>query len=161
MKIYNYQVNLSFFPHLNEGTDEWIGQGSNCRTHPVIYVTAHLLDVAGWNYGVQQADIDSWMITQKAYYVTMAQELVNELNNQNSMRVRFIDMWTPFKEDRATTAFPSETWWNVDSGTGVRMPNLDKIHRDEQLPRRLASIFAGENAANQINITELRQLLTP
>lgn len=138
-----------------------LDQGSSCRTHPVIYVTAHLLDIAGWDYANQQADIDSWMAAQQAYYVTVAQDLVNELNNQNGKIVRFIDMWTPFREDKATTAFPSETWWTVDSGSGVKIPDLDKIHRDGegQHPKRLASIFAGENVADQINIQELRTLL--
>lgn len=137
-----------------------VDQGSNCRTHPVIYVTAHLLDIAGWSYGYQQSDIEEWMALQQDYYVDAAQEVVTALNGQNGMIVRFIDMWTPFYANRQTTAFPSETWWTVDGESGVSMPDLPKIHRDEaQHPRRLASIFAGENAADQIDTGELRQLL--
>lgn len=137
-----------------------LDKGSSCRSHPIVYVTAHLLDVAGWNYGYQQSDIDDWMNTQEAYYVTVASQLVNELDGQNGMIVRFIDMWTPFRNNRTTVAFPAETWWTMDQGTGAIMPDLDKLHRpDGQHPRRLASIFAGENVADQINIPELRSIL--
>lgn len=137
-----------------------LDQGSKCRTHPVIYVTAHILDVAGWSYNPFPADITAWMAAQNNYYVNVAKELVSELNNTNGRIVRFVDMWTPFREEWQTTAFPNETWWAKDPDTNADMPNLDKIHHDgEQHPRRLASIFAGENAADQINIGELKNLL--
>ena len=46
----------------------------------------------------------------------------------------------------------SQSAWGIDV-------SLDKIHRDgEQHPRRLASIFAGENVADQIDIAELRNI---
>lgn len=137
-----------------------LDQGSNCRQHPVIYISAHLLDVAGWGYGYFQDSIDEWMAIQQSYYVGVAQELAQELDGQNNMHVRFIDMWTPFRENRSTTAFPSPNWWTIYPDTGVSVPDLAMIHHDgEQHPRRLASIFAGENVANQIDITEIRQLL--
>ena len=132
--------------------------GSNCRTHPVIYVTAHLLDSAAWNYGYEQEAIDEWMDKQKSFYVDIAKRVANDLNS-DGRHIRFIDMWSPFYNDKQTTAFPSETWWKT-LHSGVKIPDLDKIHRDEsQHPRRLASIFAGENVADQIDILELRQII--
>ncbi|MBU0674766.1 MAG: PKD domain-containing protein [Proteobacteria bacterium] len=161
---------------------ELLDQGSNCRTHPFIYVTAHMLDVSGGGDTSFYDDYDgesyisTWMATQKSYYVTRVQKVVNEMSGANqAMNLRFIDQWTPFYENRATTAFPAENWWttiNYDQytgelngaiPTGPSRPDLIKIHRGEfgsfQHPRRLASIFAGENTANQINISELRTLL--
>lgn len=132
--------------------------GSNCRAHPIIYVTGHLLDSATWNYGVTRDDIDLWMSNQKAYYVDISRRVAEELNT-DGRHVRFIDMWTPFHDDLITTAFPSETWWTVNANS-VRMPDLDKLHRDSsQHPGRLASLFAGENVANQINIAEIWSLI--
>ncbi len=135
-----------------------LDNGSNCRSHPVIYVTAHMLDTAGWNYGHTQEAIDEWMHIQKAYYVDIAKRVSSELNS-DGRHIFFIDIWTPFYSDQHTTAFPAETWWFLNQ-YGVRMPDLDKIHRDgEQHPRRLASIFAGENVADQIDIAELHNIL--
>ena len=135
-----------------------LDSGSNCRTHPVIYVTGHILDTGGWNYGETEEAIGEWMNIQKAYYVNIAKRVSSELN-ANGRHVFFIDMWTPFYSDKHTTAFPAETWWFVNQ-YGVRIPDLDKIHRDrEQHPRRLASIFAGENVADQIDIDMLRHIL--
>jgi len=132
-----------------------LDQGSNCQTHPIIYVTAHLLDSGAWNYGYTQEAIDTWMNQQHSFYVETTKRIASELNVEGR-HVRFLDMWTPFYDDKKTTAFPSESWWFVNDN-GVKMPNLDKIHRDStQHPRRLASIFAGENVANQIDIAELR-----
>lgn len=72
-------------------------------------------------------------------------------------------MWTPFYENIPTTAFPTPNWWITDSG--VHRPDLVKIHREENIesaqhPRRLASIFAGEQVADQIDITQLKTHLT-
>ena len=132
-----------------------LDQGSNCKTHPIIYIISHMLDSAAWNYNYTQADIDAWMAKQKSYYVDISKRVANDLNSEGRV-IRFIDMWTPFYDDTPTTAFPSEIWW-VINGNGVKMPDLDKIHRDaSQHPRRLASIFAGENVANQVDMADLR-----
>jgi hypothetical protein len=68
--------------------------------------------------------------------------------------VYFVDQYTPFLENRATTAFPRELW-----STG-RVPDYAKIGRvgDRLHPRRLASIYAGELAADAMNLAELRAL---
>ena len=134
-------------------------QGSNCRTHPIIYVTSHILDSSAWNYNYTQNDIDAWMTKQRTYYVDIAKRVANNLNTDGRI-VRFVDMWTPFYDDSTTTAFPSETWW-ITNGNGVKMPDLAKIHWDEsQHPSRLSSIFAGEVVADQIDIAEVRQIIS-
>ncbi|KIM09618.1 MAG: hypothetical protein KU38_08710 [Sulfurovum sp. FS08-3] len=136
-----------------------LDQGSNCRNHPIVYVTAHMLDAVGMvSIPSTQNDVDNWLERQKAYYVDIAQKVVNDLNT-NGRKVRFIDMWTPIYDNRATDAFPSEDWWTT--ANGVHRPNIAKIHReDDELygyhPRRLASIFVGECAANQVDLTQLQ-----
>lgn len=139
-----------------------LDSGSSCRTHPLIYVTAHLVDVSAWDDGISETSINSWLNRQRAYYVTLAQNLVTELGGTYpAMNVRFIDMWTPFVENKTTTAFPTENWLMCGNDTlpNLCWPDMDKIHRDGQHPRRLASIFAGENVADQVNISELRSIL--
>lgn len=139
-----------------------LDKGSSCRTHPLIYVTAHMVDVAAWDYGISQTAINSWLDTQRAYYVTIAQDLVAELSSQYPvMHIRFVDMWSPFVDNRKTTAFPAENWQVCGNASQPTLcwPDTDKIHHpDGQHPKRLASIYAGENAADQVNITELRTI---
>ena len=74
---------------------------------------------------------------------------------QPTLRVRFVDQYTPFLENRPTTAFPSEVW----STNG--MPDYDKIVRADDLyhPRRLSSIYAGELAADGLDLAEMRALV--
>jgi len=137
--------------------------GSSCREHPIIYVTSHMLDIAGGVEPYSTGEVTSWMNTQQSYYVTTPKNLVDELTASNpALRLRFIDMWTPFHEDWQTTAFPAENWWSTING--VSAPDLNKIHRENdywsaQHPLRLASIFAGENVADQVDLEELRNLI--
>lgn len=138
-----------------------LAEGSNCTSEPVIYVTAHILDAAAYEEPQTQNDITAWLATQKAYYVDIAKEVAKELNT-TTRHVYFIDMWTPFYNNSATTAFPNPEWWTTQNG--INMPYLTKIHKessnyDAQHPRRLASIFAGEHVANQIDIARLREIL--
>jgi hypothetical protein len=71
-----------------------------------------------------------------------------------SARIRFVDLFTPFTVNQATTAFPKETW----SSGGI--PDYAKIGREGDLlhVRRLASIYAGELAADAMDLAELRSL---
>ncbi|NEW61745.1 hypothetical protein GSY74_10645 [Sulfurovum sp. bin170] len=133
-----------------------LDQGSNCRTHPIVYVTAHMLDTGSMNSTHSQSDVDGWLERQKAYYVDITKRVVDDLNS-DGRNIRFIDMWTPIYEDTKSTAFPTETWWITENG--VRKPDLEKIHLDgTQHPARLASIFMGESVADQINISEIKAL---
>lgn len=138
-----------------------LDQGSSCRTHPIVYVTAHMLDAAAMgSIPVTQTDANNWLNNQKAYYVDIAQQVVTELNT-NGRKVRLIDMWTPFYSNTATVAFPSANWWTTNNG--VHRPDLAKIHREEleeeaHHPRRLASIYAGECVANQVNLNEVKSI---
>lgn len=72
-----------------------------------------------------------------------------------ALRVRFVVQYTPFLENRPTTVFPSEVW------TTNGMPNYGKIVRadDSYHPRRLASIYAGELAADGLDLAEMRALV--
>ncbi len=135
-----------------------LDQGSNCRTHPIVYVTAHMLDAAAMgSLPTTQTAADSWLARQKTYYVDIAQSVVNELNT-DGRKIRLIDMWTPFHDNTPTDAFPDVDWWTTDGS--VHRPDLARIHREEleedaHHPRRLASIYAGECVADQINLADL------
>lgn len=117
-----------------------LAQGSNCQANPVIFVTAHMPD--------SQGSISSL----RPLFVDRVRAAVNELQASESIRVRFIDMFTPFATNQATTAFPNPSWT-----TGSNAFDINKIGRegDGLHPRRFASIYAGEIAANAINMGDL------
>jgi len=136
-----------------------LDQGSSCRENPLIYVTAHILDIANGVKPNSEQEVTSWLESQRVYYVEIPQLLIEELSNEFPyLNLRFVDMWTPFYENKSTTAFPNETWWTTVNG--VYAPDILKIHREDdywsgQHPRRLASIFAGENVADQVDLNDL------
>jgi hypothetical protein len=126
--------------------------GSSCQASPVVYVTGHMPDDNREpDSGLSNADYGT---EQVARFVTRVQAAVAEFDGGPGARVRFVDMYTPFKNNQATTAFPSEVW----STGGVL--DYDKIVRidDRMHVRRLSSIFAGEIAADALNLAELRAL---
>ena len=117
--------------------------GSSCQSNPIIYVTAHLPDYSG--PGSTPTNLNHW-------YVDRVRTIVDGyVAGHPGARVHFIDMFTPFMNNQATTAFPSEVWF---SGGNF---DFAKIGRSGDLahPRRLASIYAGEIAADQIDLNEL------
>jgi hypothetical protein len=124
-----------------------LARGSKCRATPMIYVTAHMPDFHDDVLPRALAEL------QRKRFVERTRSTVSALAAQVPT-VRFIDSFTPFVENRKTTAFPKETW----STGGV--PDYSKIARtgDGLHPRRLASIYVGEVAADALDLAELRQL---
>jgi len=128
-----------------------LAAGSSCRSDPIVYVTAHMPDdqrVPG------VSDADSVAFARRVF-VERTQAAVQELAGESpQLRVRLVDMFTPFLENRASTAFPNEVW----ATDGV--PDYAKIGRigDGMHPRRLASIYAGEVAADSLDLAELNAL---
>lgn len=119
-------------------------QGSSCNTNPLVYVTGHMPD----------REVNA--TTGEAKFVTRVRAAVTEyLSTNSAARVRFIDQFTPFKNNTPTTAFPNPNW---RSGTGF---NMNVIGRDGDglHPKRFASIYAGEIAANAIDLNELSSVL--
>ena len=128
-----------------------LAAGSSCRADPIVYVTAHMPDdqrVPG------VSDAETMAFAQRVF-VERTQTAVQELAGEApELRVRFIDMFTPFLQNRPSTAFPNEAW----AANGVF--DYDKIGRigDGMHPRRLASIFAGEAVADGMDLAELNAL---
>ena len=115
-------------------------RGSSCNSNPLVYVTGHM------------PDSEVTVATGEAKFVTRVRTAVNAYTASNtSARVRFVDQFTPFKNNTPTTAFPSPNW---RSGAGF---NMSVIGRDGDglHPKRFASIYAGELAANAVNLDEL------
>ncbi len=126
-------------------------RGSSCRTDPVVIVTGHMPDDQR-DYTMSDA---AYVALAQHRFVERAQQAVTEIAAaQPTLRVRFVDQFTPFLDNRATTAFPSEIW------STNRIPDFDKIARgdDRYHPRRLASIYAGELAADGLDLAEMRAL---
>jgi hypothetical protein len=127
-------------------------RGSSCQSNPAVYVTGHMPD-DGRGGG---SPSDAVLVAQQVQrFVTRVERAVATARASNpAARVYFVDQYTPFLENRATTAFPRELW-----STG-RVPDYAKIGRvgDRLHPRRLASIYAGELAADAMNLAELRAL---
>jgi hypothetical protein len=128
-----------------------LAAGSSCQASPIIYVTAHMPDdqVGGGSSGL------SYVALQMSRYIARTSAAVNELKQSDpSIRVRFVDLYTPFLQNRGTTAFPNEVW----STGGV--PDWVKIGRTVDLMhiRRLASIYCGEIIADSFDLTELRAI---
>ena len=133
------------------GLIELVAAGSSCRAAPVVYVTGHMPDDAR-DGSLSDA---TYAATQVHRFVERTAATVAALKAaQPSLALHFVDLYTPFLENRATTAFPSEVW----SSGGV--PDYAKIARvgDTMHPRRLASIYAGELAADAADLAELRAL---
>lgn len=125
-------------------------RGSSCRTDPVVVVTGHMPD--DQTGGTPDA---AYVALARHRFVERAQQAVTEIAAAwPTLRVRFVDQYTPFLLNTPTTAFPSETW----STNGI--PDYDKIVRagDRYHPRRLASIYAGELAADGLDLAEMRAL---
>ncbi|MBI3071278.1 MAG: hypothetical protein HYY84_04040 [Deltaproteobacteria bacterium] len=126
--------------------------GSSCQASPIVYVTGHIPDdnrapdsgISDSAYGTEQV----------SKLVTRVQAAVSEFDGGPGARVRFVDMYTPFKNNQATTAFSSEVW----STGGVL--DYDKIVRtgDRMHVRRLSSIYGGEIVADTLDLAELRAL---
>lgn len=124
-----------------------LANGSNCVASPMIYVTGHLPDDQRGGSG--DPTDPEYVALQLQRFVNRTREAVEELQaEQPELRLRFIDMYTPFLENTPSTAFPDEVW----SSGGI--PDYAKIGREGDLmhPRRLASIFAGEIAADRMDI---------
>jgi len=133
-----------------KGLIRLLAHGSSCRSDPLVVVTGHMPDDQTGGY----ADA-AYVALQRHRFVERARQAVTEVAaEQPGLKVRFVDQYTPFLENRATTAFPSETW----STNGI--PDYGKIVRegDSYHPRRLASIYAGELAADGLDLAELRAL---
>ncbi len=114
--------------------------GSSCNTNPVVYVTGHMPD--GQVTGT----------AARHRYVELPRGVVSQFNAQNPLlKVRFIDMYSPFVSNTPTTAFPSPAW----SSGGVVNQALISRSGDTLHPKRLASVYAGEIVANAINLSEL------
>ncbi len=118
----------------------------------MIVVTGHMPDAGGWNYEYDNASIQQWMARQQERYVQWNQDVVASFSSDPAVRVQFVDLFTPFVTDQATTAFPNPSWMD---GAGI---DIDKLHFDGQHPLRLASIYAGEVAADAV---EMPGLLAP
>lgn len=119
-------------------------RGSSCNANPLVYVTGHM------------PDSEITVATGDAKFVNRVRSAVNAYQVANaSARVRFVDQFTPFKNNTPTTAFPAPNW---RSGTGF---NMSVIGRDGDglHPKRFASIYAGELAANAVNLDELTAVM--
>jgi hypothetical protein len=128
-----------------------LAAGSSCRSDPVVYVTAHMPDDQR-SPGVSDTDTVAF---ERRVFLERVQTAVQELAAESpQLKVRLVDVFTPFLQNRATTAFPNEVW----ATNGVF--DYDKIGRigDGNHPRRLASIYAGEVAADSLDLAELNAL---
>lgn len=117
-----------------------LARGSSCRTNPIVYVTGHMPD--------SQASVS----IERHRFMERALDAVTQLQaEQPSLRVRFIDLFSPFIANQPTTAFPSPRW---TSGGQQDMSVIGRIG-DGLHPRRFASIYAGELAADAMSLSEL------
>ena len=133
-----------------QGLVRLLASGSSCRPDPLIIVTGHLPDDQRGGSG-DPPDAD-YIALQKHRFVDRTRAAVTALGTSDpDLRVRFADMYTPFLDNRASTAFPDEIW-----ATGGVL-DFAKITRtgDSFHPRRLASIFAGEALADALDLAEL------
>jgi hypothetical protein len=123
-------------------------RGSSCRDRPLILVTSHIPDDR------QEAmPLAEFVAAQTHRYKTRVEQALAELRKSDpQIHIRYIDLFSAFRENWPTTAFPEPRWF-VGSNW-----DFAKIHRDGLHPRRLASIYAGEVAANAIDVAELRAL---
>jgi hypothetical protein len=136
--------------------------GSNCRIHPIVYVTGHMPDVGRWDsvwpgHSTDPTLVAGWVDGLRTVYVDWTQSVVDAIAAENSqIAVRFVDMFTPFLQNQSTTAFPEPDWTYL-AGTIVA-PDLGKIHRDDWHPKRLASIYAGEIVGDGVEPVTVRSV---
>jgi hypothetical protein len=119
--------------------------GSSCRTDPLVYVTSHLPDrenVAEQTQAFYQRTLDG--VNAIKADPTLAQSKRD--------LVRFIDVFGAFKANRSTTSMPKPVWF---SGSAFDLKTIGR-EGDPAHPRRLASIYAGEIAADAIDLAELQ-----
>lgn len=129
-----------------------LAAGSSCNANPLIYVTGHMPD--DQRGGGPPADA-AYVADQKQRFVVRFRDVVSALATKRpALRVRFVDLYTPFLDNKPTTAFPAEVW----SKGGV--PDYVKIGRidDTWHIRRLASIYCGELFADAMDLAELHAL---
>ena len=134
-----------------KGLIRLLAHGSSCQASPLVVVTGHMPDDQTGGY----ADA-AYVALQRHRFSERARQAVTEIAAaEPTLKVRFVDQYTPFLENRPTTAFPAEVW------TTNGMPDFAKIVRegDSFHPRRLASIYAGEIAADGLDLAELRALV--
>lgn len=134
-----------------KGLIRLLARGSSCQASPLVVVTGHMPDDQTGGY----ADA-AYVALQRHRFSERARQAVTEIAAaEPTLKVRFVDQYTPFLENRPTTAFPAEVW------TTNGMPDFAKIVRegDSFHPRRLASIYAGEIAADGLDLAELRALV--
>jgi hypothetical protein len=126
-----------------------LANGSSCNSNPPIYVTAHMPDDQRTTPG-EPTDA-AYVAQQKQRYITRFRDAVNELKTERpTLRLRFVDLFTPFVDNKKTTAFPAEVW----STGGV--PDYAKINRSDLIHiRRLSSIYIGELFADAIDLADL------
>ena len=120
-----------------------LAHGSSCRANPIVYVTGHMPD------GQASASVEQHRFRDRA------RDAVTELQTeQPSIRVRFVDQFSPFLANQATTAFPAPRW------TTGGQQDMSVIGRegDALHPRRFASVYAGEIAADDLDLSELNGL---
>jgi hypothetical protein len=130
---------------------ELLARGSSCQKRPLVIVTGHLPD----DQRSEGAGPDGATYTKKERHRYVERiRAAADAAAKRGLPVRFIDMFTPFVENRATDGFPKPTW----SKGGI--PDFTKIGRtnDRMHPRRLASIYAGELVADGLDLAELRAL---
>ena len=128
-----------------------LAAGSSCQANPLVYVTGHMPDDQRGGSG--SPDDATYVGQQKQRFVARFRDAVTELSAAKpTLRLRFVDLYTPFLDNKPTTAFPSEVW----SKGGV--PDYVKIGRVGDLMhiRRLASIYVGELFADAMNLSEVR-----
>ena len=90
-------------------------------------------------------------------YVDRSRAVVVALNSSNpEIHARFIDMNTPFATNQATTAFPAPRWTSSASAFDISRFSRDG---DGLHPRRYPSIYAGEIAANGVNLADINAVL--
>lgn len=124
-----------------------LAAGSNCQSQPQIYVTGHPPDDQRDSQSGQSNQ--AYAALQQQRFVSRVQAAVNQLKSrQPGLRVKFIDLFSPFVRNQATRAFPQPNW----SQNGI--PDYDQIVRsgDRMHIRRLASIYAGEIAADAMDL---------
>ena len=127
-----------------------LAAGSSCNENPPIYVTAHMPDDQRTG---PEPDNKTYVAQQKQRFITRFRDATNELQAKRpTLRLRFVDLYTPFLDSKKTTAFPSETW----STGGV--PDYVKIGRLGDLLhiRRLSSIYCGELFADAVELADVR-----
>lgn len=126
--------------------------GSSSRQHPTVYVTTHMPDTGGWNYNQDPASIAAWNATQRQMYVTWTTQAVQALRaSEPAMRLVLVDQYSAFMANTPTTAFPQPAWIAANGGADIA-----KLHIDGRHPMRLASIFAGEIAADALLESDLQ-----